>query len=217
MPLSLNTQEIVTSFSQTTEADFAVDTLTGASVIAQEVHYQAQRLLDVLHPQIRRMIVSERIEEIVPIAAVAPGVYQITPTFVPTDNVVRFRSIPKSSYVACTTDQCLREADWQLLSQPYTFSDSLLDPATTEAVIQYTFDANALASLRSALRDLVCCNLGSRLFPGLRADDWSIVRHYCASAREILSRKDWIPPEFLNIRLSSAELASIRFLRIARG
>jgi hypothetical protein len=121
-------------------------------------------------------------------------------------------------------DLCWHNIDTQIFLSPASITSSgnnqyvlndTFDKKKQNLVLFYDVDQNQLniKSLKSLLRDMCCCSLGSRIFP-VASDTWSIVTYYCEETTKWLDfyKAGNYPTEFTKIKPKQA-FGSIRVVR----
>jgi hypothetical protein len=101
----------------------------------------------------------------------------------------------------------------------YTIAETF-DYKTENLILYYDVDDALLElpSLKSILRSMVCCSLGSRIYPAADADKWSIVTYYCEDADKWMDyfMSGGMPAEYKKMR-SLNKKTGITSIRLVRG
>jgi hypothetical protein len=221
----LNT-DIVNSFSQAVSADFAVGAVNGYAIIDAEIDFQYQKLLSVLPADVIRMMDSVSNE-----VAVVDVSGSFSPVLYAQPDSLRCYIVDKqwqpcyNKSIEYTDCMCWQQNGNELLvtqanisaagNNVYQLLDTI-DRKKQNLVLFYDVDQDNLQvkSLKSLLRDMVCCSLGSRIFP-VASDTWSIVTYYCEETKKWLDfyENGGYPAEFKKIKPKSP----ISSMRIARS
>lgn len=214
MPLGLLYTDIINSFAQTQESDFAVGSISGATIINSEINFQYSKLLNSLPSEVLNMMdtVSGEVASVNISGSFAPTLYAIPETlrgYIVPGNYSPCPGVSLEGYTTCWQNAL----GTQYASTPANISAAGLnqyqildtfDRKTQKLVIYYDVDQTNLSinSLKTFLRDLVCASLGARLFPVGNSDQWSIVNYYQAEAdkyQEFL-KGGGVPSEFAKLR-----------------
>ena len=223
MYFGLINTDIVNSFSQAVSADFAVGAVNGYAIIDAEIEFQYQKLLSVLPADVIRMM-DQVTNEV--------AVVNVSGCFEPALYAQNLRGyIVDKQWQPCynktieyTDGMCWQQNGIELLiteanisgaNNVYQILDTF-DRQKKNLVLFYDVDQANLEvkSLKSLLRDMVCCSLGSRIFP-VASDTWSIVTYYCEETKKWLDfyQNGGYPVEFKKIKPKSP----ISSMRIARS
>jgi len=229
MYFGLTTADIVNSFSQTQESDFAVGVISGSEIILNEINFQYEKLLNYLSPEALQQM--ERINGEVTNVSVS-GTF--TPSFYALPATLR-GYVTDKDYSPCP-GQSLEDTSmcWMNYSQQqfiiseasitsqgnnsYLLNDTF-DYKRQKLTIYYDVDQTQLTikSLKTFLRDLVCSSLGARIFPVGNADQWSIVNYYQAEADKFMKflEEGKLPSEFSKIKLVNkrSPISTIKLVR----
>lgn len=224
----LTEAEVVSSFSQAVSADFAVSPLDGYQVIEQEIEFQYQKLLTVLPTEFTQLL--DRVSGEVATVDISGN---FSPSFYAEAGTLRGYIVDRG-WSPCPgasmedTSMCWQYLGEQLAVTPATITDNgnnsytlvdTFDYKTENLILYYDVDADNLVvpSLKSILRSMVCCSLGSRIYPAGDADKWSIVTYYCDDASKWLDyyMKGGMPAEYKKMRLLNKKtgITSIRLVR----
>lgn len=225
----LTEAEVVSSFSQAVSADFAVSPLDGYQVIQQEIEFQYQKLLTSLPTEFLQLM--DRVSGEVAIVDVSGS---FSPTLYAQEGTLRGYIVDKGWSPCPGVSMEDLTTCWQYLGQQvaittaaitsngnnsYTLAEAF-DYKTKNLIIYYDVDSTLLEvpSLKSVLRSMVCCSLGSRIYPAADADKWSIVTYYCDDASKWLDyyMKGGMPAEYKKIKLLNKK-SSITTIRMVRG
>jgi hypothetical protein len=231
MLYGLTESEIVSSFSGAVSGDFAVAPLDGYTVINQEIEFQWEKLKLSMSDKVSTLLteINYEVPSISGGNIFVPGLYAI-PSSLEVWKVDRCAEIcGKESFKGCNSpcgcgirgsmypyEDRLGGIQKLVVNTDYTSNGSNIYSLTetinsdnSYIVISYLVDeANvSLTSLSSILRDMVCANLGNRLFAAIEGNKWSIVEHYEGQAEKWLGllEKGWMPPELkkMNIMFQS--------------
>lgn len=230
MPYGLTESEIVSSFSGAVSGDFAVPPLDGYTVINQEIELQWQKLNMSMSDKVAKMM-DEISFEVVNISAgvyVTPGLFAI-PATLELWKVSRSANIcGKQSFRSCNCSldslvcgitKLVLGTDYSSLgNNVYQLVESV-DIDEEFIVASYKVDASnvSLTSLTSILRDMVCANLGNRLFAAVEGGKWSIVEHYETQAEKWLKMLEggWMPAELKKMKIMFS--GTVGSIRVGRG
>jgi hypothetical protein len=225
----LTSDEIITSFSQAQESDFAVGSISGGAIILQEIDFQYHKLLTALPQEFTQLLerVSGEVATVDISGSFTPGLYAEVGTL--RGYIVDKGWSPCPGQSLEDTTMC-----WQYLSQQvsitpatitsngnnsYTIAETF-DYKTENLIIYYDVDDTNLEvpSLKSILRSLVCCSLGSRLYPVGQSDVWSIVTYYCEDATKWMEffEAGNFPAEYKKMKLLNKK-TGITSIRMVRG
>lgn len=226
---NLTSDEIITSFSQAQESDFAVGNISGSAVILQEIDFQYHKLLTMLPQEFTQLL--ERVSGEVATVDISGS---FSPTFYAQEGTLRGYIVDKG-WSPCP-GQSLEDTTmcWQYLQQQvaitpatitsnsnnsYTIAEAF-DYKTENLIIYYDVDDTLLElpSLKSVLRSMVCCSLGSRLYPVGQADVWSVVTYYCDDASKWLDyfMNGGMPAEYKKMKLLNKK-SGITSIKLVRG
>jgi hypothetical protein len=209
-------------------ADFAVGGTNGQLIIEAEIEFQKFKLEAALPADALQMLaqVNGEVVSVNPSGLFTPTLYA--------DNVRAY--VVDKGYTPCPgksyeqTDMC-----WQSLQndQLIVTTANISGLSNNNYVLLDDFDAKnqnlvlyyevntanlTLTSLKSILRDMVCCSLGSRLYPAADADAWSVVKHYCTEAEKWISyfEDGNLPAEMKKMKLIN-KTRGIGSMRLVRG
>jgi hypothetical protein len=219
--------DVVNSFSQAISADFAVGAVAGDTIINAEIDFQKNKLEAALPADALRLM--ERVEG--EIVTVDPS-GNFSPTLYATNlraYVVDKGVVPCPSQSFESNDTCWQSIDeqWSVTAanisaagnNAYVLLDTI-DTKNENLVIYYEVDATNLSvpSLKSILRSMVCCSLGSRIYPAADADTWSVVKYYCEDTDKWLEyfKDGGLPAEMKKMRIAG-KTRGITSLRVARS
>lgn len=228
MYFGLTTQEVINSFSQTQESDFAVGNISGGAIILSEIAFQYEKILSILSDSTLQLMDK--------VAGEVTNV-SISGAFTPSLYATNLRGyIVFKGYSPCpgqdleSYDMCWQNLQGGQLSlvnasitsngnNTYTLNDTF-DSKTQNLVLYYDVDQSnlELSSLKTLLRDLVCHSLGSRLFPTGQSDVWSIVSYYGESADKMMTflQEGNLPSEFKRMKLLNKK-SGITSIKLTRG
>jgi len=228
MYFNLLPQDIINSFSQTQESDFAVGSISGSDIILSEIAFQYEKLLTALPQEFIQLMerVSGEVATVNISGAFTPGLYADPATI--RGYIVDRGWSPCPGQSLENTTMCWKYLEQQVSLTPaniqsnglnsYTLLDTF-DYKTENLILYYDVDQDNLeiASLKSLLRDMVCCSLGSRIFPVGQTDVWSIVSYYCSEAKKWLAYYEAgnFPSEYKKMKLLNKKsgITSIRMVR----
>lgn len=183
--------DVVNSFSQARESDFAVGEMSGSEIIIAEMAFQQQKLLTMLSDDVLRLLdrVSGEIATVSVSGAFEPALYADPDTI--RGYIVGKGWSPCPGQALEGTGMCWEDLHTSfqtsltsanivsLGANKYSLSD-VFNYKTQNLVLYYDVDQEllTLGSLKSLLRDMVCYSLGSRIYPVGSSDVWSIVTYY---------------------------------------
>lgn len=227
MPYGLLPTDIVNSFSQAISSDFAVGSVDGYVVINQEIEFQHANLESHLSEASLQLLnnVPGEIVTVDVSGYFSPSLYAIPETIKAYIVYKGYKTCGKSLlHCGCgqpgyTSIDGFGEASIQSNGDnSYSLLDSF-DKQTQYLVIYYDVDATLVEpkSLKGILRDMVCCSLGSRLYPS-GSDTWNIVKFYCDNASKMLDKLDegYMPGELKKIKLLNPT-GGIRTVKVNRS
>jgi hypothetical protein len=228
MYFNLTTTEVITSFSQAQESDFAVGSISGGPIILQEIDFQYNKLLNALPQEFLQLM--EKVSGEVALVNISgsfnPGLYAEDGTLRGYIVAKNWSPCPNQSlegYTMCwqQASQYYEVATANIQSNgnnSYTILDTF-DYKTQNLILYYDVDdiLVEIPSLKSVLRSMVCCSLGSRIYPVGQSDVWSIVTYYCEDASKWLDYylNGGMPMEYKKIKLLNKKcgISSIRVTR----
>ena len=240
MPYGLTEDQIVSSFSGAISGDFAVPPMDGYAVINQEIEFQWQKLQMAMSDKLSMTLTEVNYE----VPSISGGIY-FTPALYAIPETMEVWKVDrcaeicgKESFKGCESpcgcgvrgslypyenrlggiQKLVSGTDYNSIGSNIYQLIETLDTDRDYLVISYKVDESNLIvpSLASILRDMVCCNLGNRLFANIEGGKWSIVEHYCESASKWLEllENGWMPPELKKINLLfSGKIKSIKVSR----
>jgi hypothetical protein len=231
--------QVVSSFAGAVSGDFAVAPMGGYEVIEQEIEFQWQKLKMAMSNKLKNKLdqVSFEVPFISGGVTFVPGLYAIEDTL-EVWKVDRCAKIcgPDSFRNTCETGFCGGSVDGISQIDPWikklevttdytSIGNNIYDlviPIDIDEyylVISYKVDESNLnvTSLSSILRDMVCANLGNRLFATTEGEAWSIVKHYAEQADKWIEllNSGWVPSEISKMKLLFN--SPIRSLKVARS
>lgn len=229
MYFGLTTQEVINSFSQTQESDFAVGNISGGAIILSEIAFQYEKILSILSDNTLQLMdkVAGEVTNVSISGAFTPSLYAIPETLRGYVTYKGYSPCPGQSlesYQMCW--QNLQGGQLAITNASITSNglnsytlNEVFDSKTQNLVLYYDVDQTnfELSSLKTLLRDLVCHSLGSRLFPTGQSDVWSIVSYYGESADKMMTylKEGNLPSEFKKIKLLNKKsgITSIKIVR----
>lgn len=197
---NLTYSDIINSFSQTVESDFAVGAVAGATIINNEIAFQYEKLNSLLPQTVLNQAdkVSYEIANVNTLNTFTPTCYAISGTMRAWKIYKGYSPCSPEEFIGCVScgNQYLSETSMYGISQVnvtlvnnnlYLLQDSSFNRNTQDLVISYDVNStlNEYGMLKTILRDMVCASLGSRLFPS-GADVWSIVQYYKEESEKYL-------------------------------
>jgi hypothetical protein len=235
MPYGLNANDIISSFSGATSGVFSSGVMNGIDVINQEIEFAYEKLTSYF-PELtlRRM---ERMEFEVPVVSGGDSfelaffplqeslkVWKVSNCFKPCGPWVFLNDCWSCGGYSSDMDynilpiQELQEGvDYSGSGKEYTLTAPLVD---AKIVASYDIDKELTVypSIKAMLRDLVCYNLGNRIFANIEGGKWSIVEHYEKEWERWegkISDKNFKLKEFAKVKrlFSNDNIKSISFLR----
>lgn len=229
MYFNLTAQDIINSFSQVQESDFAVGNISGSPIILAEIAFQYEKLLNALPQEFIQMTekVNGEVANVSVSGTFSPGFYAQPDTLRGYITDKGYSPCPGQSLEG--TSMCWQNLNGQIITEvaniqsdgnnSYTLLDTF-DYKTQNLTLYYDVDQDNLEikSLKSNLRDMVCYSLGSRLFPVGQADVWSIVTYYGEQANKWLEyyQGGGMPAEYKKMKLLNKK-SGISSIRVTRG
>lgn len=225
MPYGLLPEQIVSSFSQAISSDFAVGAMDGYAIINQEIEFQYNNLQSSLSKDCLALL--EKVPgEIVTVdlsGNFTPSLYAVEGTVEAFIIYKGYNNCGKPlNSSGCNRVPELYTSSAASISANGSNSYSLLDTfdkSEQYLVLYYDVDQTLVApnSLKGLLRDMVCCSLGSRLYPA-GADTWTIVKYYCENSTKMLEKLEngYMPGDLKKIKLLNP-VGGIQTVKVTRG
>lgn len=232
MPYGLIPTQIISSFAGAVESDFAVAPISGSEIILQEIEFQYEKLKMSFSDNVSKML--DRVDYEMP--SISGGLY-FTPGLTVVDGSMEVWIVDrcanicgKQSFRDCGCNYNLpsvnglgcgitKTTEYTSIGNNTFQLNTAIDIDDKYIVVSYEVDAEAtpITSLASILRDMVCANLGNRLFAAVDGGKWTIVEHYETQAEKWLKLLEggWMPPELKRMRVMFR--GGITSIKMGRG
>lgn len=203
----LNYNDVIQSFHDAIEEDFESNDKCGRTIIQNEMDLKEGELLASLSNSALAYLNELPTHEVT--VANLSGSYFFTVDFIPDFNrdiLIDTSPIQQQTCQGTTSTYSADDFTWTLDENTLAVTATYNNGVITEDILYLNYSINPdilnIPSLKSILRDLVCCSLGYQFYSSSDSV-WGVVERYCANADKWLEKisEGWIPPEFSGLRL----------------